>query len=266
MADSKVVIVTGGTFGLGRDISTGLARRGHRVVAFGLDDAQEQSTAVGSVTEFRQQVEAAGLPIEVLCADVSDSAQVAEVIERTVQLHGRIDALVNNAAVGPLGTVLDTSEELFEKIVAVNLKGTFLTSKAVLPHLLEDGGAIVNIGSGAGWGKPNMSAYAASKGGIFALSASMAYDFMHERIRVNTVVPGGGGIMSGMALGRVGGNPENVDRGAPGSAAGRPVNGQDMANTVAFLVSDEAQAISGTVIDIGCFANQGGPAKRKDSK
>ena len=80
--------------------------------------------------------------------------------------------------------------------MAVNLKGPYLTSRAVLPHMLEaGGGAIVNIGSGAGWGKPNMAAYAASKGGVHTLSAAMAYDFLHAGIRVNTVIPGGGGIV-----------------------------------------------------------------------
>ncbi|NKX52736.1 SDR family oxidoreductase, partial [Arthrobacter deserti] len=109
---------------------------------------------------------------------------VAEIVEHARSRHGRIDALVNNAAIGPLGTVLDTDEDLFDKIIAVNLKGPYLCSRAVLPHLMESGGgAIVNTGSGAGWGKPNMAAYAASKGGVFALSAATAYDFLHERVR-----------------------------------------------------------------------------------
>lgn len=264
MTDSKVVIVTGGTFGIGREISLGLAERGHRVVAFGLDAAQTSSTAQGSVQSFREEAQSLELEIDVLQADVSDSAAVHEVIDFAKSRHGRIDALVNNAAIGPLGTVLDTDEELFDAIMAVNLKGPYLCSRAVLPHLVEaGGGAIVNIGSGAGWGKPNMAVYAASKGGVFALSAATAYDFFHDKVRVNTVVPGGGAIISGMTLGRVGGEITKVGKNAPGSAAGRPVQGTDIANSVAFLISDEAEAISGTVIDVGCFAHQGGPVERK---
>lgn len=266
MTESKVAVVTGGTFGIGRQISLGLAERGHSVVAFGIDAAQKSSTAEGSVKSFRAEVGELGLNVDVLEADVTDASAVAGVVEQARSRFGRIDALVNNAAIGPLGTVLDTDEELFDKIMAVNLKGPYLCSRAVLPHLVEGGGgAIVNIGSGAGWGKPNMAAYAASKGGVFALSAATAYDFFHDRVRVNTVVPGGGAIISGMTLGRVGGEMAKIDNGAPGSAAGRPVEGTDIANVVAFLISDEAAAISGTVVDVGCFAHQGGPAKRKET-
>jgi NAD(P)-dependent dehydrogenase (short-subunit alcohol dehydrogenase family) len=122
------------------------------------------------------------------------------------------------------------------------------------------GGAIVNVGSGAGWGKPNMAAYSASKGGLFALSAALAYDHFHQRVRVNTVVPGGGGIISGMGEGRAGGDLQRfISRGAAGTVAGRVAAGEDIAHAVAFLLSDEAATISGTVLDVGCFAHQGGP-------
>ena len=87
----------------------------------------------------------------------------------------------------------------------------------------------------------------------------MAYDHLHQRIRVNTVVPGGGGIVTGMSLGRIAGDASRFGKDAPGTAAGRPANGDDVAYAVAFLLSDEAATISGTVIDVGCFANQGGP-------
>lgn len=259
----KVVIVTGGTFGIGREITLGLAERGHQVVAFGLDAAQPSSTAEGSVTELRSEISSRGLDVDVLEADVSDAAAVQEVIDHATSKYGRIDALVNNAAIGPLGTVLDTDEQLFDTVMAVNLKGPYLCMRAVLPHLVNaGGGSIVNVGSGAGWGKPNMAAYAGSKGGLFALSTATAYDFFHDKVRVNTVVPGGGGIIAGMTVGRVGGDMTKVGKGAPGSVAGRPVEGADMANAVAFLIGDESVAISGTVIDVGCFANQGGPVER----
>ena len=125
-------------------------------------------------------------------------------------------------------------------------------------RLIEQGGGrIVNIGSGSGWGKPNMFAYSTSKGGIFAFSAALAYDYFHQHIRVNTVVPGGGGMPTGMSLGRVGGDPAKLT--GAGTAAGRPATGTDIANAVAFLLSPEAETISGTVIDVGCFSHQGGP-------
>lgn len=257
---SSVVIVTGGTFGLGQSITVELARRGHRVVAFGLAEAQVSSTAEGSAG-LRAELAEAGCEADVLEADVSRAEDVERVVRHTLARHGAIHGLVNNAAIGPLGTVLDTSEALFTRILDVNLKGTYLMSRAVVPHMQRaGGGAIVNIGSGAGYGKPNMAAYAASKGAILALSTAMAYDHFHDRIRVNVAIPGGGGIVSGMSVGRFGGDVAAfTSRPSPGTAAGRPATGRDLAHAVAFLLSDEAATISGTVLDVGCFAHQGGP-------
>lgn len=260
----SVIIVTGGTFGLGQSITVELARRGHQVVAFGLAQAQVSSTAQG-FESVRAELAEAGLSADLLEADVSRVADVQRVVEHTIGRHGAIHGLVNNAAIGPLGTVLNTDEERFERIFDVNVKGTYLMSRAVLPHMIQGGGgSIVNIGSGAGHGKPNMAAYAASKGAIHALSTAMAYDHFHDRVRVNVAIPGGGGIVSGMSVGRFDGDEKAfLARGAVGTAAGRPANGRDLANAVAFLLSDEAAAISGTVIDVGCFAHQGGPVPPK---
>lgn len=260
----SVVIVTGGTFGLGQSITVELARRGHQVVAFGLAQPQVSSTAHG-VQSLMSELDSVGCTADVLEADVSNAADVQRVVDHAVTRYGAIHGLVNNAAIGPLGTVLDTDEALFDRIVGVNLKGTYLTSRAVLPHMRNaGGGSIVNIGSGAGWGKPNMAAYSASKGGIVALTMAMAYDHFHDHVRVNVAIPGGGGIVSGMSVGRMGGDTDAfVRKPAAGTAAGRPANGRDLANAVAFLLSDEAATISGTVLDVGCFANQGGPVPMK---
>lgn len=262
MAHQPVTLVTGGTFGLGEAIALELARRGHRVLAFGLAQPQVSSTAQG-LEGVRAAAEAAGLAerIEVLEADVSSAADVEHVVARALSRFGRIDGLVNNAAIGPLGTVLDTSEEMFDRILAVNVKGVYLASRAVIPTMAaQGGGSIVNIGSGAGHGKPNMAAYAASKGAVLALTTAMAYDHFHQHIRVNLAIPGGGGIVSGMSVGRVGGDAALfAGRKVAGTVAGRPANGRDLANAVAFLLSDDAATVSGTVVDVGCFANQGGP-------
>lgn len=257
-----VTIVSGGTFGLGQSIVLELARRGHDVVAFGLSEPQVSSTARG-FDAIHDAVDSAGVVdrVEVMEADVSDVADVERVVARTIERFGRVDGLVNNAAIGPLGTIVDTDPALFDRIFAVNVRGTYLASRTVMPHLVrQGGGAIVNIGSGAGYGKPNMAAYAASKGAIVALSAAMAYDHFHQHVRVNVAIPGGGGIVSGMSVGRFGGDVERfVSRPSSGTVAGRAATGTDLANTVAFLLSDDAATLSGTVIDVGCFANQGGP-------
>lgn len=262
-AAGPVTIVTGGTFGLGRAITQVLAGKGHRVVAFGLEARQISSIAENAIPSLKAELDQAGLAAELMDADVSRADDVQRVVDHALARFGRIDCLVNNAAIGPLGTVLDTSEELWDRIMAVNIKGVYLTCRTVLPHLIaQGGGAIVNVGSGSGWGKPNMAAYSASKGAIFALSAALAYDHFHQHVRVNTVLPGGGGIVSGMSVGRVGGDPAKLNPGA-GTVAGRAATGEDLANAVAFLLSPEAAAISGTVIDVGCFAHQGGPIPAK---
>lgn len=260
--NGPVTIVTGGTFGLGLAISVELARRGHHVIAFGLEQAQVSSLAQG-LDRIKEAATRAGVleKISVLAADVSNEADVQRVVDEAMVRHGRIDGLVNNAAIGPLGTVLSTEPDMFTRIFQVNVQGVYLMCRAVIPHMVvQGGGAIVNIGSGAGYGKPNMAAYAASKGALLALSSAMAYDHFHEHVRVNVAIPGGGGIVSGMSVGRFGGDETLfTSRKVAGTVAGRPANGNDLARTVAFLLSPDAATVSGTVVDVGCFANQGGP-------
>lgn len=264
-AKPPVTIVTGGTFGLGLDISIELAKRGHQVIAIGLKEIQVSSTAKGfEAIESAVKANQLTNQIDVIEADVSSELDIKRVVDFAQTKYGRINNLVNNAAIGPLGTVLDTSPDLFEKILQVNVKGIYLTSRMVIPIMASlGGGSIVNVGSGAGYGKPNMAAYASSKGAVLALSTAMAYDHFKDHIRVNVVIPGGGGIVSGMSVGRFGGDVsafQDPKRKIVGSVAGRPINGVDFANSIDFLLSEQSKTITGTVIDVGCFANQGGPA------
>lgn len=262
----KSIIVTGGTYGIGKGISLGLSRRGYGVVAFGVSNRQPGSLAENATESLQSEARELGLSLDVLDADVSKSADVERVTEFAIHKYGHVDGLINNAAIGPLGNILDTPEDLWDRIIEVNLKGMFLACRAVLPNMIRHGGgSIVNIGSGAGWGKPNMLAYAASKGGVFAFSASLAYDHFRDHVRVNVVVPGGGGIVTGMSLGRVGGDLEKLGRGTSGTVAGRSAEPADVESAVAFLLSDQAGAISGTVIDVGCFSHQGGPIPSKST-
>ncbi len=255
-SDPRTVIVSGGTYGIGRGIVLDLARRGWNVVAFGLDGKQPGSAADNGIEGTKAALAEEGLKADVIEADVAEAAAVAGVVDHALSLHGRIDGAVNNAALRPSGTVLDTDEATFDRVVAVNLKGQFLLCKAVIPHMRDaGGGSIVNIGSGAGWGKPGIAAYCASKGGVFALSAALAYDHLKDRVRVNVVVPGpqtASGMVEAMAGSGAGSGTQPV------TASGRQTQPQDIANAVAFLLSDEAAQISGTVVDVGAFAHQGG--------
>jgi NAD(P)-dependent dehydrogenase (short-subunit alcohol dehydrogenase family) len=261
------VIVTGGTFGIGKAITLTLAEKGYNVVAFGIESLQPSSTAENAIEPLRQELTEKRFTADILEADVSKAEDVKRVVDFALMRHGAIDGLVNNAAIGPLGSVPETSEDIWDQVIAVNLKGTFLCCKEVLQHMTKQGyGSIINIGSGSGWGKPNMAAYSASKGGIFALSAALAYDHLAEGVRVNTVVPGGGGMFTGMSLGRRSGNEELIRNSAGATPAGRPTDPTDIAKAVAFLLSDEAAVISGTVIDVGCFAGQGGAVNTQKQK
>jgi NAD(P)-dependent dehydrogenase (short-subunit alcohol dehydrogenase family) len=252
-----VIIVTGGTFGIGRAISLKLARDGHDVVAFGLESPQVSSVAENGGETLRAEATAAGLHIDTLEADVSNADDVARVVAFTLATHGDIGGLVNNAAIGPLGSILDTSAELWQRVLDVNLKGAYLTARAVMPILVERGGGVIaNVGSGGGWGKPNMLAYAASKGGMFALAAALAYDHAADGIRVNTVVPRPA-TLTGMSLGRLGGDMTRYNPAA--AAVGRVATADDCANAVAFLFTPGAAALNGAIVDAGSLPHQGGP-------
>ena len=252
-----VIIVTGGTFGIGRAISLKLARDGHRVIAFGLDSRQPSSVAEHGTATLPAEAATFGLHIDTLEADVAQAADVARVVDFALATHGEIGGLVNNAAIGPLGTILTTSEDVWRRVIDVNLKGAYLASKAVLPHMISrQRGSIANVGSGGGWGKPNMLAYSASKGGMFALAAALAYDHAADGIRVNTVVPRPA-TLSGMSLGRIGGD---MSRFRPAVAAvGRVGTADDCANVVALLFSAAAAGLNGAILDAGSLPRQGGP-------
>jgi len=250
----KVTIVTGGTYGIGRGITLALAQRGHQVVSFGLESRQMGSLAEHGITGTQAELDKAGLAADLLEADVSSPEDTQRVAEFAMSRYGRIDGLVNNAAIHPRGTILETSLEVWNRVLAVNLTGMFLMTKAVMPHMLAaGGGAIVNVASKASWGQPTLLAYSASKGGVLGFSFGLGYDHLFEHIRVNVVVPAG--VDSGMNEGQA------RHPGGPGSTYAQRAEPRDIAEAVAFLLSDEARLISGAVLNVNGFADQGGPPR-----
>ena len=257
--DGPVTIVTGGTYGIGRAITKVLAQRGHRVVAFGLDAKQIGSEAADGAAGTRRELDALGLDADLLEADVSDKADVQRVVDFALAKYGRVDGLVNNAAIHPSGALLDTDEAVWDKVIDVNLKGVYLMTKAALPYMVaQGGGAIVNVGSGSQWGRSNLLAYCASKGGVYAFSMATAYDYIHDHVRVNMVIPGGAPI-TGMTEGH-----PYIEQAGKGTVSGRNTEPEEIAYAVAYLLSDDAAQVSGSIIDVGCFAHQGGPVRPRE--
>ena len=237
----QVAVVSGGTYGAGRAAVLGLLEDGFQVATFSNDS--------GQVKDF--QAEFGGrddLLVEEL--DVRDAGQLGAFVERAIVRFGHIRALVNNAGVRPTGSVLDTSEEVWDTTIDVNLKGQFLLAKAVVPSMIQSGGgAIVNFSSVSAYGGGGHVAYIASKAGVIGLTKSLAYDLARHHIRVNAVVPGF--ILSGMSEPLAQHRPEILDAVAGTNVQGRVGMPQDYAKTVRFLVSDAAELISGAVIDVG---------------
>jgi NAD(P)-dependent dehydrogenase (short-subunit alcohol dehydrogenase family) len=251
----KVAIVTGGTYGIGRGITLTLARKGFRVLAFGLDSRQVGSVAENGSAGTRAALEREGLTAELLEADVSRDEDVERVVKHALDTFGRIDGLVNNAAIHPRGTILDTPRQLWDQVLAVNLTGMYLMTRSVLPHMIrQGGGAIVNIASKATWGQPELLAYSASKGGVLGFTFALGYDHLQEHIRVNAVVPSS--VESGMSEGRL------TSSHAAQTVTGRLTQPADVASAVAFLLSDEAEQISGAVLNVNSFAGPGGPIRQ----
>ncbi len=180
----KVAIVTGASKGIGAAVVRTLVREGAAVVMADLDVAAGQALA--------ESLSAENARVLFVQADVALAPDAEQLVRATSEAFGGIDILVNNAGIQSYGTVESMSEAEWERTIAVNLKSVFVVSKYAIPALRErGGGTIVNMASVQGIAsQPNVSAYAASKGGLLSMSRSMALDFAADNIRVNCVCPG----------------------------------------------------------------------------
>ncbi len=241
----KIVLVTGAGRGIGQAIARRFAEARATVAVNDLDsDVAAASAAAINDNGGR----AAAVP-----ADVSDSAQVAAMIDTVTDRHGRIDVLVNNAGVvSPMLHFFDADEAWWRRIVDVNLTGHFLTSHRVARIMAKQGGgSIINMSSGGATRAHRcFTAYDATKGGIEALTRAMALDLGPYNIRVNALVPGAIDT-SGLSLDERTLRGDNV----PLGRVGEPL---DMTGAALFLASDDANYITGSVIrvDGGMLAQQ----------
>lgn len=196
----RVAIVTGAARGIGRGVAIALAREGMDVAVADLLDVPEIAKDAEQTAE---QVRAEGRRALTLRCDISREADCNALVADTLRELGGLDVLVCNAGIAGTGTVEETSPEKWEKVLAVNATGTFLTIRAALPHLLEQGrGSIVNIASvlglrgGAGW-----ASYSASKFAVVGLTQALAAEVAHRGVRVNCVCPSS--VRSHMTVGQV---------------------------------------------------------------
>jgi NAD(P)-dependent dehydrogenase (short-subunit alcohol dehydrogenase family) len=241
----QVVLVSGGGSGIGRAVAQGAAAEGGCAVVLDLNRPAARETV--SLIEQRGQAAHA------LTMDVSRVRDVQRVVAAVAIRFGRIDVLVNNAGVEHSAPVHQTSETDWDRVLGVNLKGTFLLSRQVLQVMLKRGkGAVVNVASISGLlGWPAYAAYCASKGGVVQLTRQMAVDYGPHGIRVNCVCPGTTLTPLAERLFRQEQDPESVKATiAARHPLGRFARPEEIAQAVLFLASEEASFVTGAILPV----------------
>ncbi|MFL4972751.1 MAG: SDR family oxidoreductase [Microvirga sp.] len=241
----KVCIVTGGGSGIGRATCLLFAKEGARVVV--ADKRQQAAEGVAA------EGAAAGATMLPTMMDVSRDDDAQRVVHQTVEAFGRLDVLVNNAGYGFAGTVVDTDEEAWDDLMAVNVRGVYLCSKHAIPAMAKNGGgAIVNTASVvAAVGIRNRAAYCASKGAVAALTRAIAIDHVAEGIRCNAVAPGTIDTPYFDEILRK--SPVAADSRKALEARqllGRLGTPEEIAAGILFLASDESRFATGTILTI----------------
>jgi NAD(P)-dependent dehydrogenase (short-subunit alcohol dehydrogenase family) len=251
--EGKVVVVTGAGAGIGQAAAEAFAREAAAVVIADVNAEQGERVAAS--------IRAQGGKAYAVRADVSQAADAQKIAVEAVGAFGGIDILFNNAGIQTYGTVVDTDEATWDRTLAVNLKGTFLVSKYCVPEMTKrGGGAIINMASVQGLAsQARVVAYTASKGGILAMTRTMAIDHAGDHIRVNAICPGSVDtpMLRWAADTFVPENPSQaIQDWGKLHALGRVAEPSEIARVVLFLASNEASFITGAsiVIDGGLLA------------
>lgn len=235
----KVAIITGGARGIGEATAKKFAKEGARLVIADINEENMEATA--------NEIKASGGEVSSILVDVRDKASVENMIDYAIKKYGRLDILVNNAGITMDSTLLKMTEDQWDKVVDVNLKGVYLCGQAAAKVMAENGsGVILNASSVVGiHGNFGQTNYAATKWGVIGMTKTWAKELGKKGVRVNAVAPGF--ILTPMVKKM----PENVldmmkDK-SPLKRLGEP---EDIANAYAFLASDEAKFITGAVLEV----------------
>lgn len=233
----KVAIVTGAGRGLGRAIAETLAAAGAKIACVDVDPE--------TLAEVQSAIQDAGGTAEVFSGDVTDSSRVNEIVAEVVEKLGSLEILVNNAGITRDNLCMRMKDDQWDAVIAVNLRGTFLFSRAVSrPMMKARGGRIINIASVSGMmGNPGQANYSASKAGVIGLTRTVARELASRNITVNAVAPGF--IATEMAAKLGDEILESVKKETPLGRLGSP---QDVADAVLYLASDAAGFITGHVL------------------
>jgi NAD(P)-dependent dehydrogenase (short-subunit alcohol dehydrogenase family) len=240
--DQKVALITGGGAGIGRAIAMLFAKEGAAVIVTG----RRKEIVEGVVSDIQR---AGGRALGV-AGDVTDEGHARSAVAQAVQAFGRLNILVNNAAIGAFGKVLhEIDDATWNEQLAVNLTGVFRMTRAVVPEMLKAGaGAIVNISSVGGLvGFPFSAAYGTTKGGLNAFTRCVALDYAKQGIRCNAVCPG---LVDTPMAAELISNPERMTQVMQAYPVGRPGTPEEVAKLVLYLASDESSWVTGSLYPI----------------
>jgi len=241
LLEDKVVLVNGGSQGVGAAIVRAAVREGASVVFTGRRAEVGEKLAADTGARFVR-------------ADLSDPAQARDSVVRTVEAHGRVDCLVNAAGLTSRGSLLDTTPELFDQHIAINLKAPFFAMQAAIADMTarKAPGTIVSIGSNcAHGGPPHLAPYSAAKAGLAGLTRNAAHAHRFDRIRINTLNIGWTATEGEDAVQRAfhGAGDDWRERAARSQPMGKLGQVDEIADFVVFLLSDRSGVVTGSVID-----------------
>jgi NAD(P)-dependent dehydrogenase (short-subunit alcohol dehydrogenase family) len=249
----KIILITGSTSGIGEGMALVFAREGAIPVVHG----PEKPDAEAAATSIVEKIKGAGGRASFVLGSLEDPQVPARIIDQVVRLHGRIDGLVNNAAVLTRGTMELTDLEKFDRTIAINLRAPFLLIQSALPHFRKQGsGRVINIGSvNAYSGERNQFAYSISKGGLMTLTRNIADAYGREGVRVNQLNLGWTLTPNEYQLKMKEGLPKDWPTRIPKEFApsGRLLSPEEIAWAAVYFMSDEGALVNGTVMELEQF-------------